>query len=144
MDSWKLITGSGTHGVAIANYRPEQTNELNEEFRTLHLQILVGDVVSLEEECNEWYLGRVISNPGMIGVFPKSFIHTYTETKEDLPIVAEIGKIDFIEFWSQQPIIRSSNIPSNNSKNFQITLSFNSTRMASTSKTTLCSTTCWR
>ena len=102
--SWKLITGSGTHGVAIANYRPEQTNELNEEFRTLHLQILVGDVVSLEEECNEWYLGRVISNPGMIGVFPKSFIHTYTETKEDLPIVAEIGKIDLIELLSQQAI----------------------------------------
>ena len=113
MDSWKLITGSGTHGVAIANYRPEQTNELNEEFRTLHLQILVGDVVSLEEECNEWYLGRVISNPGMIGVFPKSFIHTYTETKEDLPIVAEIGKIDFIELLSQQAMSRV--LPSINS-----------------------------
>ena len=114
--SWKLITGSGTHGVAIANYRPEQTNELNEEFRTLHLQILVGDVVSLEEECNEWYLGRVISNPGMIGVFPKSFIHTYTETKEDLPIVAEIGKIDLIELLSQQAI--SSNILRINNNKF--------------------------
>ena len=97
MDSWKLITGPSTQGVAIANYRPEQTNELNEEFRTIHLQILVGDVVSLEEECNEWYLGRVISNPGMIGVFPKSFIHTYPETKEDLPIVAEIGKNKYLK-----------------------------------------------
>ena len=116
IDSWKLITGSGTHGVAIANYRPEQTNELNEEFRTLHLQILVGDVVSLEEECNEWYLGRVISNPGMIGVFPKSFIHTYTETKEDLPIVAEIGKIDLIELLSQQAIRSSNILPINNNK----------------------------
>jgi hypothetical protein len=29
----------------------------------------------------------------MIGIFPKSFIHTYLDVKEDLPIVAEIGKI---------------------------------------------------
>ena len=91
MDKWKPMSGSGTQGVAIANYRPEDTLELNEEFRTIHLPLLVGDVVSVEEECNEWYLGRVISNPSMIGVFPKSFIHTYADTKEDLPIVAEIG-----------------------------------------------------
>ena len=91
MDDWKPMSGSGTQGVAIANYRPEDTLELNEEFRTIHLPLLVGDVVSVEEECNEWYLGRVISNPSMIGVFPKSFIHTYADTKEDLPIVAEIG-----------------------------------------------------
>ena len=93
MDDWKPMSGSGTQGVAIANYRPEDTLELNEEFRTIHLPLLVGDVVSVEEECKEWYLGRVISNPSMIGVFPKSFIHTYKDAKEDLPIVAEIGNI---------------------------------------------------
>ena len=98
MDSWKPISGSGTQGVAIANYlkrkeEAEELNKLSEEFSTNHLPLLVGDVVSLEEECNEWYLGRVISNPSMIGIFPKSFIHTYLDVKEDLPIVAEIGKI---------------------------------------------------
>ena len=86
------MSGSGTHGVAIANYRPEETIDLSDECRIIHLPLLVGDVVSLEEECNEWYLGRVISNPSMIGVFPKSFVHTYPDAKEDLPIVAEIGK----------------------------------------------------
>ena len=91
MDSWKPMSGSGTQGVAIANYRPAETEDLNDEFRTIHLALLVGDVVSLEEECNEWYLGWVISNPSMIGVFPKSFVHTYPDTKEDLPIVSEIG-----------------------------------------------------
>ena len=98
MDSWKPMSGSGTQGVAIANYRltdktGEETVDLNDEFRTIHLALLVGDVVSLEEECNEWYLGWVISNPSMIGVFPKSFIHTYPDAKEDLPIVAEIGEL---------------------------------------------------
>ena len=101
MDSWKPVSGSGTQGVAIANYlkRKEEADELkklSEEFSTNHLPLLVGDVVALEEECNEWYLGRVISNPSMIGVFPKSFIHTYPDVKEDLPIVAEIGKINFM------------------------------------------------
>ena len=85
------MSGSGTQGVAIANYRPEDSVDLNEEYRMIHLSLLVGDVVSLEEECNEWFLGRVITNPSMVGVFPKSFVHTYTDEKEDLPIVAEIG-----------------------------------------------------
>ena len=95
MDSWKPVSGSGTQGVAIANYRPEETVEPNEEFRIIHLPLLVGDVVCLKEECNDWYLGWVISNPSMKGVFPKSFIHTYPDTKEDLPIVAEIGMIQY-------------------------------------------------
>ena len=92
MDSlWHTVSGSGTQGVAIANYRPDQSEDLDKECRFIHLPLLVGDVVSLEEECYEWYLGTVTSNPSMIGVFPKSFIHTYPSPKEDLPIVAEIG-----------------------------------------------------
>ena len=87
------MSGSGTQGVAIANYRPEDSIDVNDQCHIIYLPLLVGDVVSLEEECNEWYLGRVLSNHSMIGVFPKSFVHTYSDAKEDLPIVAEIGKI---------------------------------------------------
>ena len=48
--------------------------------------------MSLEEECDEWYLGMAQSDPSIVGVFPKSVIHMYTTGFfGEWPILTEIG-----------------------------------------------------
>ena len=41
-----------------------------------HLRLDVGDVVVLKEEEPDagWYLGHLLHNPGLTGVFPKTYV----------------------------------------------------------------------
>ncbi len=64
--------------VVVYPFDPSQVQSLkDEEEGQWALRLSVGDVVVLDEEDDEagWYLGHLVHNPGLVGVFPKSYVH---------------------------------------------------------------------
>ena len=93
VSGWCKVSLSQKKGVVIFNYRPNCSADGDKECQAFHLPLVVGDAVSLEEECDEWYLGTAQSNPSIIGIFPKSVIHTYASFSADISMITEIGKL---------------------------------------------------
>ena len=56
------------------------------------LQLTVGDLVVVREEYDQWYFGHLQNNPGLLGIFPKSFVSTEVgDESKSPPIVKEIS-----------------------------------------------------
>lgn len=69
--------------AAIYNYWQE------EPFR---LRTVVGDVVHVVEESEEWYYGHNKNN-GTSGIFPKSYVHFQQDSRSTEPLLCEITNV---------------------------------------------------
>ncbi len=71
---------------------PFDPNEAQESGGQWRLPLTVGDVVVLKEETDDWYLGHLLHNPGLVGIFPKSYVSSLLwEIRTIPPIVHEIS-----------------------------------------------------
>ncbi|KAK9873197.1 hypothetical protein WA026_021430 [Henosepilachna vigintioctopunctata] len=66
MSVWQAVTEEKCFGIAIYNF---------EEEGDYKLKLTVGDAVHLIEEEENWYIGYVINNRHVQGIFPKNYIH---------------------------------------------------------------------
>jgi hypothetical protein len=91
--------------VAVYNFDPAsvakrkskdsaESEESEEAVKEWRLHLLVGDVVALVQECDEgWYFGHPVNNPGLAGVFPKSYVTPLRRAGSLPPIADEISAV---------------------------------------------------
>uniref|UniRef100_F6Y0J7 Dedicator of cytokinesis 2 n=1 Tax=Ornithorhynchus anatinus TaxID=9258 RepID=F6Y0J7_ORNAN len=72
MAPWRR-TDKERHGVAIYNFIGNGAPQLS---------LQIGDVVHIQEACEDWYRGYLIKHKMLEGIFPKSFIHIKEVTIE--------------------------------------------------------------
>lgn len=119
MSSWHPVKDRHRLAVAIYHFNPNQEVAENKEetqesaqdeegdedeaalengssskhpVQFWRLQLTVGDLVVVREEYDQWYFGHLQNNPGLLGIFPKSFVSTEVgDESKSPPIVKEIS-----------------------------------------------------
>lgn len=69
--------------IAIYNYGQEGVHQL---------RLMVGDVVQILEECEDWYYG-CSKYKGTWGIFPKSYVHIITQSMNMEALMHEITSV---------------------------------------------------
>ena len=91
--------GGGGNGDAVnGDGDPGASSVGRGEWR---LQLLVGDVITLLQECSDgWYFGHPANNPGLLGIFPKSYVAMLPSRSGLPPIAEEISAV--LREWNFQ------------------------------------------